>query len=102
MFKNTWTDAFFVIKQNEIILSLICYEKISVCKEYNIKRHYSTNMVNAKIKFELIAYIRKKRYDRSTAMFKIPKDYSETATNISFMIEEVIVKRSKPLSDGDF
>lgn len=42
MFKNSWTEAFFVIEQNETILCLICHEKISVCKEYNIKRHYST------------------------------------------------------------
>lgn len=36
------------------------------------------------------------------AMFKIPKENSETVTKISFMIAEVIAKRSKPLSDGEF
>ena len=42
VFKSSWTFDFFVVEHNECLLCLICQEKISVFKEYNIKRHYST------------------------------------------------------------
>lgn len=82
--------------------------KISVCKEYNIKRHYSTNHASKYDEYKgqiRIARVNslKKNMTGQQAMFKIPKENSETEKfKISFMVAEVIAKRSKPLSDGEF
>ena len=42
VFKPSWTEHFLVIEHQGRILCLICQEMLAVCKEYNIKRHYST------------------------------------------------------------
>uniref|UniRef100_H2YNB8 Uncharacterized protein n=1 Tax=Ciona savignyi TaxID=51511 RepID=H2YNB8_CIOSA len=41
-FQVHWTDKYFVAEVFDSILCLICREKIAVCKEYNIKRHYDS------------------------------------------------------------
>ena len=37
-----WTEKYFVSELFGNIICLICDDKISVCKENNIKRHYSS------------------------------------------------------------
>src|SRR6266536_4521936 len=52
VFKPSWTEHFLVIEHQGRILCLICKEMLAVCKEYNIKRHYSTKHES---KFEELA-----------------------------------------------
>ena len=107
VFKSSWTFDFFVVEHNECLLCLICQEKISVFKEYNIKRHYSTKHA---VKFDnLTGQVRIDRVNLLKASvtsqqsyFKTAKLSSETATKISFLISEAIAKRGKPLSEGEF
>ena len=106
VFKSSWTFDFFVVEHNECLLCLIC-QKISVFKEYNIKRHYSTKHA---VKFDnLTGQVRIDRVNLLKASvtsqqsyFKTAKISSETATKISFLISEAIAKRGKPLSEGEF
>ena len=39
-FNIQWTEKYFVSELFGNIICLICNDKISVCKEYNIKRQY--------------------------------------------------------------
>ena len=102
-----WTFDFFVVEHKECLLCVICQEKISVFKEYNIKRHYSTEHT---VKFDnLTGQVRIDRVNLLKASvtsqqsyFKAAKLSSETATMISFLISEAIAKRGKPLSEGEF
>ena len=41
-FNIQWTEKYFVPELFGNIICLICNDKISVCKEYNIKRHYDS------------------------------------------------------------
>ena len=41
-FNIQWTEKYFVSKLFGNIICLICSDKISVFKEYNIKRHYAS------------------------------------------------------------
>ena len=41
-FNIQWTEEYFVSKLLGNIICLICNDKIGVCKEYNIKRHYAS------------------------------------------------------------
>ena len=44
VFQAKWTDLYFFTDFNKKPICLICKESISVLKEYNIKRHYETNV----------------------------------------------------------
>ena len=41
-FNIQWTEKYFVTELCDNIICLICNDKIAVCKEYNIKRHYGS------------------------------------------------------------
>ena len=41
-FNIQWTEKYFVSKLFGNIICPICNDKISICKEYNIKRHYAS------------------------------------------------------------
>ena len=41
-FNTQWTEKYFASELFGYIICLICNDKISVCKEYNIKRHYAS------------------------------------------------------------
>ena len=41
-FNIQWTEKYFVSELFGNIICLICNDKISVCKEYNINRHYAS------------------------------------------------------------
>ena len=41
-FNTQWTEKYFVPELFGNIICIICNDKISVCKEYNIKRHYTS------------------------------------------------------------
>ena len=42
IFNIQWTEKYFVTELCDNIICLICNDKIAVCKEYNIKRHYGS------------------------------------------------------------
>ena len=41
-FNIQWTEKYFVSELFGNIICIICNDKISVCKEYKIKRHYAS------------------------------------------------------------
>ena len=41
-FNMQWMEKYFVYELFGNIICLICNDKIGVCKEYNIKRHYAS------------------------------------------------------------
>lgn len=107
VFKNSWTEDYFVVEQFGGVSCLICQEAIAVQKEYNIKRHYSTKHAS---KFDSI--VGQARSDRISSLkqsvvsqqsfFKVANQSSEAATKVSFLIAEAIAKKGKPFSDGEF
>ena len=107
IFKGSWTNDFFVIEHNEVLLCLICQEKIVVFKEYNIKRHYSTkhaskfDMLNGQLRIDRANSLKENMIGQQS-LFKAARQSSEAATKVSFLITEAIAKRGKPLSDGEF
>ena len=39
VFNEKWTDEYFFVKTNNMVLCLICKKIMSVFKDYNLKRH---------------------------------------------------------------
>ena len=88
------------------IICLICNDKISVCKEYNIKRdHASTheleyqrfNKERRKTKIEeLTKAIRSQQASLQKHLVK-----TGTCAKVSYLIAEKLAKKGKPLVDGE-
>ncbi|XP_047140945.1 general transcription factor II-I repeat domain-containing protein 2A-like [Hydra vulgaris] len=106
IFNPSWTNEYFVMEQNNSIMCLICFEKIAVCKMYNVNRHYTTKHAATYDKFkgqfrvdkvELL----KKNFIGQQSIMKSKVISSYSATKISFLIAENIAKSGQPFSTGD-
>nr|XP_047135230.1 general transcription factor II-I repeat domain-containing protein 2B-like [Hydra vulgaris] len=106
IFNPSWTNEYFVMEQNNSIMCLICFEKIAVCKMYNVNRHYTTKHAATYDKFkgqfrvdkvELL----KKIFIGQQSIMKSKVISSYSATKISFLIAESIAKSGQPFSSGD-
>nr|XP_047129377.1 general transcription factor II-I repeat domain-containing protein 2A-like [Hydra vulgaris] len=106
IFNPSWTNEYFVMEQNNSIMCLICFEKIAVCKMYNVNRHYTTKHAATYDKFkgqfrvdkvELL----KKNFTGQQSIMKSKVISSYSATKISFLIAENIAKSGQPFSTGD-
>ena len=104
-FNIQWTEKYFLPELFGNIICLICNDKISVCKEYNIKRHalkheteYQTfNEERRKTKIEeLTKAIRSQQASLQKHVVK-----TGTCTKVSYLIAEKLAKKGKPLVDGE-
>ena len=101
-FNILWTEKYFVSELFGNIICVICNDKISVCKEYNIKRHYASKHESEYQKFneerrkmkieELTKAIRSQQASLQKHVVKI-----RTCTKVSYPI----AKKGKPLVDGE-
>ena len=78
-FKDSWELRFLVKEQSGRVLCLICNEMISVLKEYNVQRHYSTLHVTGYDKYSgearraLLNDLKSNLRKRQEKMFQFPK-----------------------------
>ena len=80
------------------ITCLICYDKISVCKEYNIRRHYVS-----KHKSEYQTHNEELTKAISSQQASLQKHLVKTGkcTKVSYLIAEKLAKKGKPFVDGE-
>ena len=101
-----WTENNFVSELFGNIICLICNDKIRVCKEYYIKRHYASkheseyqtfNEERRKTKIEeLTKEIRSKQASLQKHVIK-----TVTCTKVSYLRAEKLAKKGKPLVVGE-
>ena len=107
VFQERWTyDYFFVDVENKPVC-LICNQPVSEFKEYNIKRHYISKHSSAYEKYknefrkdkvkELTKVLRGQQMVLSKASLQ-----QESVVKASNVVAEIIAKKSKPFSDGEF
>ena len=100
------TEKYFVPELFGNIICLICNDMISVCKEYNIKRHYAMkhepeyqmfNEERRKTKIEeLTKAIRSQQANLQKYVVK-----TGTCTKVSYLTAEKFAKKGKPLVDRE-
>ena len=105
-FNIQWTEKYFVTELCDNIICLICNDKIAVCKEYNIKRHYGSKHGSEYKKIseegrktkieELTKSIRSQQASLKKHLVK-----TDTCTRVSYLIDETLAKKGKPLADGE-
>ena len=107
VFQTKWTECYFFIEFNNKPICLICNESISVLKEYNVKRHYETKHAREYVTYQ--GQFRKdkilelkKNLTKQHHIFKNFGGQSESSVKASYKVSEIIAKKSKPFSDGEF
>ena len=107
VFKERWTeDYFFVNNSDKKPLCLICNKSVSYAKEYNVKRHYSTNHPDyhklegneRKQKLKTL----QRQLSNQRLMFQNMRSDNEKSVRCSFLIAQKIAERMKPYSEGHF
>lgn len=107
VFNEKWTDDYFFVETNKKALCLICREIVAVFKEYNLRRHY---MQKHAAKFEAFqGMIRKdkvaelrKSLSSQQKFFKKATTQADSIVKASYVVANLIAKKSKPFTDGEF
>ena len=107
VFNTEWTSKYFVTHVGSKAVCLICQNAISVFKEYNIKRHFSTKHSNYATNLssrerEQKALKLSSDLTASQNIFVKQTAIQETVTKVSYMLAHKIAKHSRSFSEGVF
>ena len=107
LFQDKWENLYFVTQVDEKLCCLICLQRISVNKEYNVRRHYETLHLNQYA--ELSGKLRQEKVNHLKASFTKQRNVftrictaSEDSVKASFVVSEMIAKASRPFTEGQF
>ncbi|KAB0803132.1 hypothetical protein PPYR_00102 [Photinus pyralis] len=105
-FQEIWTEKYFFVWSHNKVVCLICKNSVAIAKEYNVKRHYETQhpsftKFTGELRKQKMLSLKRELIGQQ-AMFTKPIQDSETATEVSYEISQMIAKRSRPFNDGDF
>ncbi|XP_066903286.1 general transcription factor II-I repeat domain-containing protein 2-like, partial [Halyomorpha halys] len=105
-FQEKLTEEFFFTLHNGKPICLLCNEYISVMKEFNIKRHYSTKHP---MLLSLTGQIGKHKIQKLTAnlekqqqMFHKQRTQHDNFVKASFIVTSKLAKSLKPSIEGGF
>lgn len=107
-FQDKWELQYFCIEgKNNLITCIICNSTISVCKEYNIKRHYDSKHACSYDKYT--EKLRESKFEemkrglaKQQSVFTRVYTQSESAVKASYALSHLIASKSKPFLEGDF
>lgn len=105
-FSEAWTSKYFFIEQDKKIICLICNFAVSVCKEYNIKRHYETkhsafSKIEGEARDRKIESLRRSLVAQRNVFTKASSQL-DNCVEVSVRIAALIAKTGRPFTDGDF
>lgn len=105
-YNDRWEHDYLIMNNNGKLQCLVCLQVLSVPKEYNMKRHYSTlheekyNTYGGESRNILISQLKKKVKQQTGIFTKISHDQS-AALYASFVVSLELAKAKKPFSDGN-
>ncbi|OCT91679.1 hypothetical protein XELAEV_18014740mg [Xenopus laevis] len=104
-FQEKWEEEYFSGKNKDKPQCLVCAQTVSVCKEYNFKRHYTIlhRDKNAKYTGEArLTIIKdlKSKLHKQKSTFTAVTTAQKAAVKDSFLVAEEIAKRKYPFSSG--
>ena len=106
-FQERWTEQYFFVQVSSKPIYLICNNAVSSLKEYNIKHHYVTNNAPAYDKFkdqfkkDKVAELKNVLIGQQSVFTNLFLQ-QESVAAASYIVAEVIAKKSKPFSDREF
>ncbi|KAJ8333525.1 hypothetical protein SKAU_G00194180 [Synaphobranchus kaupii] len=107
LFQERWEGEYLFVLQGERPVCLLCYEAVSVVKEYNLRRHFDTKHGAKYAKASLqekqqIAQELKGKLRSQQSLFMESTAKNEAAVKASFIVAEEIAHASKSFSEGAF
>ncbi|XP_075053814.1 general transcription factor II-I repeat domain-containing protein 2-like [Mixophyes fleayi] len=107
VFQEKWTDEYFFVESNSKAICLICKELVPVFKNYNLKSHYLTrhgaqfSVYEGMCRKDKITELQKKLASEQN-YFKKVLIQSDSIVKASYVVANLIAKKSKPYYDGEF
>ncbi|KAJ8363603.1 hypothetical protein SKAU_G00124340 [Synaphobranchus kaupii] len=107
-FNNEWTEKYLFIDVSGKPVCLICNECLSVCKEYNLRRHFKTTHANFDATFPPDSTARRQKIlgltscyeQRRRTLFRVCTE-QERATSASLRVAWILAKKKKPFTDSE-
>ena len=96
----------FLLNVIQCVVCLICNESVSVCKEYNLRRHYDTkhsktyNQFVNEVRKEKSIKLKNKLFEQQD-LLKRGNTETENAAIASYEVSLLLAKNCKPFSDGE-
>lgn len=106
MYKESWENDYLIAHNNGKLQCLVCLQIISVPKEYNVKRHYSTmheskfSNCTEEARRVLVGDL-KKKLKQQTCMFNKMSHIQTHSLYASYAVSLEIAKAKKPFTDGN-
>ncbi|XP_031746573.1 general transcription factor II-I repeat domain-containing protein 2B-like [Xenopus tropicalis] len=104
-FQEKWEEEYFFGKNKDKPQCLVCAQTISSCKEYNVKRHYTTlhgakyAKYTGEARLTIIKDLKSKLCKQKN-IFSAVTTTQKAAVKASFLVAEEIAKRKYPFSSG--
>lgn len=97
---------FFILNKDTKPKCLVCLQVLVVLKEYNLKRHYTTNHKQSFKKYSCesrkIVSEQLKKLAQQRSVFTDVTKHQEASVLASYLVTYELVKAKKPLSDDEF
>lgn len=104
-YKESWESDYLIANNNGKLQCLVCMHVVSVPKEYNVRRHYSTMHENKYATYtdesrrEVVADL-KKQLKQQTGMFSKILHSQTHSLYASYAVSLELAKAKKPFTDG--
>lgn len=105
VYKDRWESDYLITDNNNKFQCIVCMQVVSIPKEYNMKRHYTTlhektfqQYTGESRKAIITEY--KKKLKQQTNFFKKSDTDNKCSIAASYEVALEIVKAKKPFSDG--
>lgn len=105
-FKERWEIDYMFVKQKEIYVCLICRMNTTICKEYNLKRHYQSlhadkySQYNGESRTVILENL-KKQFKQQTSIITFACKAQDASVYASYAVAKEIAKAKKPFTDGE-
>lgn len=105
IYNDRWESDYLITNNNNKLQCIVCMQVISVPKEYNVKRHYTTlhqkkfQQYTGESRTSIITEY-KKKLKQQTHFFKNADTGNKCSIAASYEIALEIAKAKKPFSDG--
>ncbi|XP_053170167.1 general transcription factor II-I repeat domain-containing protein 2-like [Scomber japonicus] len=107
LFQERWEGEYMFVLQGEKPVCLLCYEAVSVVKEYNLRRHFDTKhgakyaKVSLGEKQQTVQELKRKLQLQQNVFMKGTAK-NTAAVKASYIVAEEIARASKSFADGAF
>ena len=106
-FKIEWEIKYFFVKDSGKYICLICRETIASAKKGNLEKHYNSKHQSNFV--GILGEARKTKLDNlkrnlksEQSIFSKSDSSVKSVTAVSFAISNIIAKRMKPFTDGEY